>query len=91
MKEREAEKERRTALAALKIQDDYKDIPEVIAVIDKAILDGNTIEETNTMMTAAMVKLLKKPGKIDEIESPGVIKSGDPAPVTLKTEKQREV
>ena len=91
MKEREDEKARRTALAALKTQDDYKDIPEVIAVIDKAIIDGNTIEETNTMMTAAMVKLLKKPGMIDELESPQDLTGGDPKPVTLKTEKQREV
>jgi len=91
MKEREAEKKRRTALAALKSQDDYKDIPEVIAVIDKAIVDGNTIEETNTMMTAAMVKLLKKPGKIDELESPDDITGGDPVKTEMKTEKQREV
>ena len=91
MKERETEKERRTALAALKTQDDYKDIPEVIAVIDKAILDGNTIEEINTMMTAAMVKLLKKPGKIDEIESPEDITGGDGDKTTMSTEKQREV
>lgn len=85
------ERERVKALAALKTQDDYKDIPEVIAVIDKAIVEGNTIEETNTMMTAAMVKLLKKPGKIDELESPPDLTGGNPAPVTLKTEKQREV
>ena len=91
MKERGEEKVRRTALAALKTQDDYKDIPEVLAVIDKAILEGNTIEETNTMMTAAMVKLLKKPGKIDEIESPGDITGGDQTQTTMKTEKLREV
>ena len=91
MAEREKEKVRLTALASLKTQDDYKDIPEVTAVIDKAIVEGNTVEETNTMMTAAMVKLLKKPGKIDEIESPGEITGGDPVTPAMKTEKQREV
>lgn len=91
MKEREDEEARLKALADMKAQDEYKDIPELVAVIDKGIVEMKTVDEVRTMMNATMVTLLNKPGKIDELESPGVIKSGDPAPVTMKTEKQREV
>ena len=85
------ERERVKKLSEMKATDDYKDIPEVVAVIEKGIVEGDTIEEVNTKMQAAMVKLYKKPGKIDELESPLDLTGGNPAPVTLKTEKQREV
>ena len=84
------ERERVKKLSEMKATDDYKDIPEVVAVIEKGIVEGDTIDEINTKMQAAMVKLYKKPGQIDSIESPGNIAGGDPAPA-LKTEKQREV
>ena len=91
MKEREENKARMAKLAEMKASEDYKDIPEAVAVIEASMVDGSSIQSTETKISAAMVKLLKKPGQIDSIESPGNITGGDPAPATLKTEKQREV
>jgi ATP-dependent protease ClpP protease subunit len=91
MSERAENKERMSKLVEMKTSEDYKDIPEAVAVIEVSMVDGSSIQSTETKITAAMVKLLKKPGKIDEIESPEDLTGGDPVKPTMKTEKQREV
>ena len=84
------ERERVKKLSEMKAQDDYKDILEVQAVIDKAIGDGTGADAVQPLIMAAMVKIMKDPARVAELESPPVIKGGDPAPA-MKTEKQREV
>ena len=90
IKEREENKTRMSGLAEMKASEDYKDIPEAVTVIEASMVDGSSIQSTETKISAAMVKLMKKPGKIDEIESPVQITGGNADPV-MKTEKQREV
>jgi transcription initiation factor TFIIIB Brf1 subunit/transcription initiation factor TFIIB len=84
------ERERVAAHLVLKNSDDYKDIPEVVEVIEKGIEEGRSIEATQTAMNAAMVKLMKKPGKLDEIESPGDIKGGNGADMSTAPAKRQE-
>lgn len=72
-----AERERVAVLMALKKKDEYKNIPEVVAVIDNAINDGSTMDQVQPLMMAAMVKIMKDPARVDEIESPGEIQGGD--------------
>lgn len=91
MKERESETQRRKDLAAMKAKDEYKNIPEVVAVIDKGIIEGEPIEEVRTMVNAALVTLLNKPGKIDEIESPVDITGSDQKPSMKAKDKIGEV
>lgn len=77
MKERESERARLTALASMKTQEEYKNIPEVIGAIDKAIVEQKTIEETNNLVMAAMVKIVADPNRMSAIESPKDIQGGD--------------
>lgn len=71
------ERERVKAHMGLKTSDNYKDIPEVVAVIEKGLEEGDSIAETQTAMNAAMVKLMNDPNKMAAIESPKDIKGGD--------------
>lgn len=77
MKEREKEKARLTTLASMKNQEEYKNIPEVVAAIDKAIIDQKSVEETNGLVMAAMVGIMSDKNRMAAIESPGEITGGD--------------
>lgn len=85
------ERERVAGLVALKAKDEYKDIPEVCAAIDSTIADGGSIADAQTLMNAAMVKIMNDPNRMAALESPGDISGGDPAPVVSQNEKIREV
>lgn len=82
------ERERVAALMALKQKEEYKGIPEVVQVIDTAIEEGNSPEEVQPLMMAAMVKIMKDPARVDEIESPGDIQGGDQKPENPAMKKQ---
>ena len=91
MKEREENKARMSKLAEMKASEDYKDIPEAVAVIEISMIDGSSIQSTETKLTAAMVKIFKNPARVDTLDSPGNIAGGDPANPGMTAEKQREV
>ncbi len=85
------ERARVKALTDMKALDEYKDIPEVCATIDKAIEDGKTPDEAQSLVMAVMVKIVRDPAHTSSIESPGDIEGSDPAPAMQTTEKIREV
>ena len=85
------ERERVAGLVALKLKDEYKDIPEVCAAIDSTIADGGNLADAQTLMNAAMVKIMNDPNRMASLESPGDITTGDPAPTAPQGEKVREV
>ena len=72
-RERENNSARVKALTEMKAKEEYKDIPEVVAVIDKSIEDGTTMEATQPLIMAAMMKIMKDPARMAAIESPGEI------------------
>ena len=88
--ERTANSERVKALTEMKAKDEYKSIPEVVAVIDKCIEDGTEMSATQPLIMAAMMKIMADPARMAAIESPKDIQSGD-AVVVMKTKKQAEV
>lgn len=69
--------ERVKALAAMKASDEYKDIPEVVEVIEAAMVSGDSVQATETKMMAAMMKVMKDPARMAAIESPADIQGGD--------------
>ena len=85
------ERERVAGLIALKAKDEYKDIPEVCAAIDSTIADGGNLADAQTLMNAAMVKIMNDPNRMASLESPPVISGGDPAPIAPQGEKVKEV
>jgi ATP-dependent protease ClpP protease subunit len=85
------ERDRVKALTSMKVQEEYKDIPEVHAVIDKAIAEGMSPEATQPLMMAAMVKIMKDPARMAAIESPDDIAGGDGEEIKPEGKKQAEV
>jgi|GEM_PF-2243101 len=87
------ERERVKKLADMKAQDNYKDITEVVAVIDKAMIEGDSLEDATTKMNAAMVTIMNDPAKARAaaIESPGAIQSGNKQNAVTQTKRIREV
>ena len=85
------ERDRVKALMGLKAQEEYKDIPEVCAVIDVSIQEGKTLEETNTAMMAVMVKAFKDPDLADSTESAGDIQGGNQQTTGEQPERIGEV
>ncbi len=71
--------ERLKKLAEMKASDEYKDIPEIVEVIDAAMLSGDSVQSTETKMMAAMMKVMKDPAKMAAIESPADISGGEGA------------
>lgn len=89
--EKEANSARVKSLTEMKAKDEYKSIPEVLAVIDKCIEDGTEMSATQPLIMAAMMKIMADPAKMAKLESPGNIDGGgDPKP-EMKTKKQAEV
>lgn len=85
------ERTRVKALTDMKALDEYKDISEVCAAIDKAIEDGKTPNETQSLVMAVMVKIVRDPAQSASLESPPDIEGSDSAPAMQTTEKIREV
>ncbi len=87
------ERERVKKLADMKAQDNYKNIPEVVAVIDKAMIEGDSLEDATTKMNAAMVTIMNDPAKARAAaqESPGNIQGGDQNIPVMKTDRITEV
>ena len=87
------ERERVKKLAEMKAQDNYKNIPEVVAVIDKAMIEGDSLEDTTTKMNAAMVTIMNDPAKARAaaLESPGDIQGGDQKSPTMQKKRISEV
>lgn len=83
------ERERVAELVALKGRDEYKDIPEVCAAIDTAIAEGGSMSDAQTMMNAAMVKIMNDPNRMAALESSGDISGGNDADLTVSTGKKR--
>lgn len=81
--------ERVKALIVMKSSDEYKDIPEVVAVIDKAIEDGTDVSAVQPLMMAAMMKVMKDPARMAALESPGAL--GGSSPAVSTDEKRAEV
>jgi len=71
------ERERVKALSSMKKQEEYKDIPEVLEVIDKAIEDGTNVDAVQPLMVAAMMKVMRDPARMAALESAGNIGGGD--------------
>jgi ATP-dependent protease ClpP protease subunit len=86
-----SERERVKGLIAMKSQDAYKDIPEVHAVLDKAIEDGTSVSDVTPLVMAAMVKLMNDPGRAQELEGPGDIQTGDAESPAMSGQKIQEV
>ena len=85
------ERDRVKKLSEMKAKDEYKSIPEVVAVLDKAILEGNSIDEAQTMMNAAMVAVLRNPNMSAHLDSPVDLGAGDQQPVMTTKKKISEV
>ena len=89
-KEKEGNSERVKALTEMKKDDDYKDFPEVLEVIDNAIMNGGTTETVTPKINIAIMKIMKDPARMSAIESPGDISGGDSKPES-ETDKIGEV
>ena len=89
--ERGKNNERVKALTAMKADEDYKDMPEILEVIDKAIMDGGTVETVTPKITIAVMKIMKDPARMAKIESPGSITPGDGEDLTPETKQNAEV
>lgn len=87
------ERDRVKELTAMKLRDEYKDIPEVLTVIDKAVAEGLKAVEVQPLIMAALLKVTNDPAKkkAAEQESPGDIQGGDQKTPVMKTERIREV
>lgn len=93
MKEREENKARMVALNEMKKDEDYKDLPEVIAVIDEAIMGTGDVNTVLPKINIAVMKIMKDPARMAALESPADIGGGDgeePAPA-VTTKEQAEV
>ena len=89
--ERENNNVRVKALTEMKAKDEYKDLPEVSETIDKAIMEGTTIEAVQPLIMAAMMKIMKDPARMATLESPGDIAGGDGDNLTPEPKKNAEV
>jgi ATP-dependent protease ClpP protease subunit len=69
--------ERLKKLAEMKASDEYKDIPEVVDVIEAAMVSGDSVQATETKMMAAMMKVMKDPARMAALESPSDISGGN--------------
>lgn len=78
--EKTANSERVKLLTEMKKDDDYKDFPEVLEVIDNAIMNGGTTETVTPKINIAIMKIMKDPARMSAIESPGDISGGDSKP-----------
>ena len=87
------ERDRVKELTAMKARDEYKDIPEVWVVIDKAIDEGQQPDEVQPLIMAALLKIQNDPAKAKaaEQESPGDIQGGNEQNTGIKTKRIREV
>lgn len=85
------ERARVKALTDMKALDEYKDIPEVCAALDKAIEDGNQPGEAQSLIMAAMIKIQRDPANVESLESPGNIQGADPQTPAMTADRIREV
>ena len=85
------ERDRVKELTTMKTRDEYKDIPEVVAVIDKGIAEGNKPDEVLTMVNATVFKLINDPKRVESQESPGAIQGGDQKTTIMKKKRISEV
>ena len=87
------ERERVKALTAMKTRDEYKDIPEVLAVIDKAVDEGLESDQVSAMIVAVVLKVANDPARAKAAaqESPGAIQGADPKSPVMQTKRIREV
>lgn len=85
------ERDRVKALTSMKAMEEYKDLPEVHAVIDKAIAEGMSPEATQPLMMATMVNIMKDPARMAAIESPADLQAGDGDKTIVKTKENAEV
>ena len=82
------ERDRVKTLSEMKAKDEFKAIPEVVASLDKAILEGNSVTEATTMMNAAMVTVLRNPNMSAQLDSAGDFGSGDQEKPVMKNKKK---
>lgn len=87
------ERDRVKELTAMKARDEYKDIPEVWVVIDKAIDEGQQSGEVQPLIMAVVLKIANDPARAKAAiqESPGDIQCGNEQNTVIKTERIREV
>ena len=85
------ERARVKALTDMKALDEYKDIPEVRAAIDKAIEDGNQPSEAQSLIMAAMIKIHRDPANAESLESPPKIQGADEQTPAMTADRIREV
>lgn len=71
------ERARVKALSEMKAKEEYKSIPEVVAVIDKCIEDGTEMSATQPLIMAAMMKIMADPARMAAIESPEDLQGGN--------------
>lgn len=90
-KEKEGNSERVKALTEMKKDDDYKDFPEVLEVIDNAIMNGGTTETVTPKINIAVMKMMKNPEMVAALESAGDIDGGGGNPPANETDKIEEV
>lgn len=93
--EREENSARVKSLTEMKNRDEYKNIPEVVAVIDTAIEDGTTMEATQPLIMAAMMRVMNDPKKLQAVmaanESPEDIDGGGNTKPEMKKKINYEV
>ena len=75
--ERDTNNARVKILTEMKTKDEYKDLPEVSETIDKAIMEGTSVDAVYPLITATMMKIMKDPARMAVVESPGEITGGD--------------
>ena len=87
------ERDRVKELTAMKVLDEYKGIPEILAVIDKAVAEGKRAEEVQPLIMAAILKIQNDPAKAAAaaLESPGNIQGGNEQNAAIKTDRITEV
>ena len=66
-------------LTEMKKQPEYKQLPKVLATIDKAIFDGTALDKVPALIMAVILKVANDPAKALAAaqESPGDIQGGD--------------
>jgi ATP-dependent Clp protease, protease subunit len=69
--------ERLKKLAEMKASDEYKDIPEVVDVIEAAMVSGDSVQATEAKIVAVMMKVLRDPARMAALESPADISGGN--------------
>lgn len=83
--ERDTNNERVKTLTEMKSKKEYEKFPEVAMVIDKAIMDGTSVDGVYPLITASIMSTVNDPAKMAVVESPGDIAGGNSdEPVTEK-------